>query len=331
MDFLPESSRLATTHGSDEYAYFKCDHVKILVSTSTFATDSPIPLQMLREKKYEITLNPHKRKLSMEELVALAHDCEGIIAGTEEYNAAVFSKLPKLKAISRCGAGMDNVDLEAAKKAGVAVANTPDAPTQAVAELAVCLMLDASRRVSLMDRQMRQGEWKKQMGRLLDSKTVGIVGLGRIGKKVAMLLKGFGVTLVACDPFPDNKWISENGVRLLSLQDLLKISDIVTLHIPQTKENDRIIDSKKLGMMKKGAMLVNTSRGSLVDEEALLQSLQSHHLSVAALDVMQKEPYDGPLKQLDNVVLTPHIGAYAVEARIRMETEAAQNLIRILG
>jgi D-3-phosphoglycerate dehydrogenase len=304
--------------------------LKVFISTTSFAEYDKKPLELLRSAGFEVILNPYKRKLKPEEIVALASDCDGIIAGVEQITEEVLRSLPKLKAISRCGVGLDNVDLEAAEKRGILISNTPNAPSQAVAELTIALILNLLRKVSLSDRRVRNGQWKKEMGQLISGKTVGIIGLGRIGKRVAELLKSFEVKILASEPNPDKKWVRKNKINLVSMDELLKESDIVTLHIPYTEQNRNLINSERLKIMKRGAILINTSRGGLIDEMALYQALKSGHLGGAALDVTEVEPYQGPLTELDNVIITPHIGSYAVEARIQMETEAAMNLIRML-
>ena len=304
--------------------------MKIFISTTSFAEYDKKPLELLRSAGFEVILNPYKRKLKPEEIVALASDCDGIIAGVEQITEEVLRSLPKLKAISRCGVGLDNVDLEAAEKRGILISNTPNAPSQAVAELTIALILNLLRKVSLSDRRVRNGQWKKEMGQLISGKTVGIIGLGRIGKRVTELLKSFEVKILASEPNPDKKWVRKNKINLVSMDELLKESDIVTLHIPYTEQNRNLINSERLKIMKRGAILINTSRGGLIDEMALYQALKSGHLGGAALDVTEVEPYQGPLTELDNVIITPHIGSYAVEARIQMETEAAMNLIRML-
>jgi D-3-phosphoglycerate dehydrogenase len=305
--------------------------MKVLISTSSFGEHDMSPVRLLESHGFEIVLNPYKRKLKPEEVVELARDCEGIIAGVEQLTEEVFKKLPKLRAVSRCGVGTDNVDLEAARKRGIGISSTPNAPTQSVAELTVALILNLLRHVSLLDRRVHGGTWNREMGRLLYGKTVGIVGLGRIGKRVAELLRPFEVKILASEPTPDKKWMEENEISLTPLEKLLRESDIVTLHIPYSKQNLNLINAEKLMIMKRGAILINTSRGGLVDEAALYQALLNGHLSGAALDVMEVEPYNGPLKDLDSVILTPHVGSYALEARVQMEMEAAKNLIRMLA
>lgn len=304
--------------------------MKVLISTASFAEHDRAPLDLLKSSGFEIILNPYKRKLKPEEVMELARDCEGIIAGVEQLTEEVFKKLPKLRAVSRCGVGTDNVDLEAARKRGIRINSTPNAPTQSVAELTVALILNLLRQVSLLDRRVHGGTWSREMGRLLSGKTIGIVGLGRIGKRVAELLRPFGVKILASEPKPDKKWAEENKISLTSLEELLRESDVVTLHIPYSEKNLNLINAEKIKIMKRGAILINTSRGGLVDEGALYQALLSGHLSGAALDVMEVEPYQGPLKDLDSVILTPHIGSYALEARVQMEMEAAKNLISML-
>lgn len=305
--------------------------MKILISTSSFGEHDKSPVQLLESRGFEIVFNPYRRKLEQDEVVELAKDCGGIIAGIELLNEGVFKKLPRLKAISRCGTGLDNVDLGAAKRRGIAVRSTPESPTQAVAELTLALILSSIRRINSMDRQLHSGVWNREMGRLLSGKTVGIIGLGRIGRRVVTLLRPFGVKILANEPKPDKKWVRENKISLASLKKLLKESDVVTLHVPYTEETRNLINSERLKTMKKEAILINTSRGGLVDETALYGAIKSGSLGGAALDVMEAEPYRGPLTKLDNVILTPHIGSYALEARVQMEVEAAKNMIEMLG
>ncbi len=302
--------------------------MKILISTSTFGKFDRKPIEKLEEKGYEVILNTHGKKLTKEQTLELAKDCSGIIAGTEIYDSEILGKLNSLKIISRVGIGLDSIDLKKAKMQGVSIYKTPDGPTQAVSELALNLILTTLRRTNLMDGEIRTGIWNKRMGRLLSGKTIGIIGLGRIGKRLAQLISPFNCKVVASDPFPDKEWAEENEVNLCSLDDLLRYSDVVSLHIPYTPENQKILDAKKLSLMKNTAILVNTSRGGLIDEEALYDCLQNKRLGGAALDVMELEPYTGPLKELNNTVLTPHVGSYAQESRIMMETNAVENLIK---
>lgn len=307
---------------------------KVLIATTSFGKDDASPMEALHREGFQIITNTKGRKLEREELLELAKDCEGIIAGTEKYDETVIAWLPKLKAISRCGAGMDNVDFKTAEKRGILVSGTPEAPVEAVAELAVALMLCTLRKIPQMERNVKAGMWKKEMGFLLQGKKVGIIGFGRIGRRVAELIKAFGAVAVAFDPYADVKTAEKMDVKLFSkeggLEKLLEQSDIITIHAPYSKENENLLGKKELMRMKLGAVLVNTARGGLVDEKELRKALENGKIGAAALDVTAEEPYNGPLARMENVVLTPHIGSYAREARVRMETEAVSNLVMML-
>ncbi|MEW6614417.1 MAG: phosphoglycerate dehydrogenase [Thermodesulfobacteriota bacterium] len=296
--------------------------MKILISTSSFAEYDRTPLDTLMEHELEFQLNPHKRTLSGEELTNLCQGCAGLIAGTERITADVLQKLSELKVISRCGVGVENVDITAADKLGIKVFNTPDAPTLAVAELTIGLMLNLLRKVCDMDRKLRNGHWQKKMGNLLFCKKIGIVGFGRVGKKVAEFLKPFGCEIAYADPFVEDGLME---LKRLSLEELLVWADIVSIHV---SGNEKLLGKREFKIMKKGAWLVNSSRGGIVDEDALHNALKAGDLSGAALDVFAKEPYNGSLKDLNSVILTPHIGSYAKEARIQMETQAVENLLK---
>lgn len=295
---------------------------KIAITTSTFGEYDEKPMIVLKEKGYKVEVNPYGRKLKEKEVVTFCKDAVGIIAGTEALSDVSMSSMGNLKVISRCGGGIDNVDLGAADRLGIKVFNTPDAPVLAVAELTIGLMLDLLRKVCWMDRETHIGQWQKRMGSLLQGKKVGINGFGRIGKKVAELLWPFSCEIAYTDPFAGDGLL---GLRRLSLKDLLGWADIVTLHV---SVHDKLIGVNEFQQMKKGAWLINTSRGGVVDESALYNYLKNGHLSGAALDVFEEEPYTGPLKELDNVILTPHIGSYARESRIEMERKAVENLLK---
>jgi D-3-phosphoglycerate dehydrogenase len=306
---------------------------RILISPSSFGKENPSPLDALRDAGYEVILNPHGRKLTEDEVVNLVLEAKpvGMIAGVEPLTARVLEQAKDLKVISRCGIGLDNVDLNAARSKGIAVLNTPDAPTEAVAELTIGLIFDLLRRISFLDRELRKGNWRKETGSLLRDRRVGIVGLGRIGKRVAQLLVALSAKVAGTDIKPDFEWLQANQVPLVSLEDLLKESEILCLHVSYTADNKHLIGKKEMGAMREGAYLLNLSRAGVVDEGALYLMLASGHLSGAALDVFDQEPYNGPLTKLDNVVLTPHIGSYAREARLEMEMQAVKNLLSVLN
>lgn len=296
----------------------------IAISTTSFAEYDKAPLELLESSGYKALLNPHGRKIKPEELIELAKDAIGLIAGTELINKNIISKLPSLRVISRCGAGLENVDIKAAKRFNIKVVNTPDASTLAVAELTVGLILNLLRKINKMDSAIRSGKWQKLMGNLLLNKKIGIIGLGKIGNKVAELLKPFGCEIAYTDP---NIKTVARGFKNMSKGELLRWADIISVHASSA---DKILGEKEFKILKKGAWIINVSRGETVEEAVLFKALKENKISGAAIDVFVEEPYFGKLKELDNVILTPHIGSYAKEARIGMELEAVKNLIKAL-
>lgn len=303
----------------------------VAIGVSTFGAADPAPRELLAEAGAQLVENPHGRTLDEAEVAELLRGADGLIAGTEPLTAQVLEDAPRLRAISRVGVGTDNVDLTAAARLGIAVFNTPDAVTQAAAELTLGGLLAVLRHIHFMDQELREGRWTRKMGSLLSGKTVGIVGLGRVGKRVAGLLEPFGVTTLGYDIFPDTAWAQSHGVRIVPFDRLLAGSDVVTIHTSRSPDVGPIFGRDELALMKHGAILVDTARGEVLDEDALVESLRDGRLAGAYLDVFAKEPYGGPLRELENVLLTPHAGSYAQEARVRMETEAVEQLLGFLG
>ena len=301
---------------------------KLVISTSSFDVNNNGALQQLIKEGMHVVQNSHGRKLTETEAIALlGDDAVGMIAGIEPLTEQVLRSAKKLKVISRCGAGLDNVDLDAAKDQGIIVLNTPEAPAQAVAELTMGLILTALRNICQTDRMLRAGQWPRTQGRLLAAQQVGIIGLGRVGRRVAHLCQAFGAEVVAHDSYVAQ---SPQGVQLVSLEELLGKADIVSLHLTYDAQTHHLLDKEAFARMKRGAILINTARGGLIDETALAEALRSGHLDAAALDVFEQEPYSGPLIQCDNAILTSHVGSLAREARQRMELEAAENLLHAL-
>lgn len=303
----------------------------VLISTSTFGEVSAAPLELLKSKGHSVTLNPHKRQLKEDEAIALLQDVDALVAGTEKLNAGVLAKAPKLKVISRVGTGTDNVDIAAAKERGIPVFNTPDAHVDAVAELVLGGTLAVLRKLGETDRSIRRGEWKKPMGSLLRGKTVGIVGLGRIGRALVRLLRPFDVKVLAVDPHMDGAFCDEHGVRPTWIEDLVVQSDVITLNLAFTSGAKNLLSAELIQKLKPTAVVVNCARGGILDEPALLAFLKANPDAGAYLDTFDAEPYKGPFAELDNVLLSAHIGSYAREARVRMEMDAVENLLRGLG
>lgn len=299
--------------------------MKIGISTSTFARYSETPLKMLQERGIEYVQNETGRTLTEDEIIHLLQGCVAVAAGTEPLNRHVLESLPELKIISRCGTGIDNIDPDYARDRGIIIRNTPEGPVQAVAELTVGLMLSLLRQIPKQDRNLRSGIWKKHMGNLLHGKKVGIIGFGRIGHAVATLLEPFQVEIAYNDPHCDDPDYPKIG-----LDNLMNWSDIVTLHCAKPEGKSWLLDRGRLALMRQGSYLINAARGGLIDPNALYGLLMAGHLGGAALDVYTKEPYEGPLRNMDNVILTPHIGSYAREARILMEQDTIRNLLAAL-
>jgi D-3-phosphoglycerate dehydrogenase len=299
----------------------------IFVALSNFGQVDPRPLELLKESGVQIHLNTTGKRLTKEEVVKEAARFEGIIAGLEPYDKDVLGQLPKLKCISRCGVGIDNIDTIVAKQKDIAVFNTPYSVIQAVAELTIGMIFDLLRKITLQTQSMRSSKWERMIGSQLAGKKVGIIGLGRIGRKTAEILQKLGAQVCGYDIKPDLQWSAANHIAIVSLEKLLQESDIVSLHVSPDPTLPFCLGPLEISQMKKGAFLVNTSRGSAIDEKALLNALQNNALSGAALDVFSQEPYLGPLNQLTNVIVTPHIATFTQESRLEMEMEAVQNLL----
>lgn len=253
---------------------------------------------------------------------------DGVLASVEHYTRHVLED-SKLRAIARVGVGYDSIDIAAATERGVAVAITPGTNQHSVAEQAIAFITSIFRDLAARDHEVRRGVWRRNPVRRLAGNTLGLVGFGRIGKAITPRALGLGLKVMAYDPFPDHEFARQHGVRLASLDELLTSSDIVSLHLPCTAETTDIINAATLSRMKRGAVLINTARGGLVDEDALLAALTSGQLSAAGLDVLKVEPplHDHPLLQLANVTFAPHMGGLDQESLDAMGVLAAQCLV----
>lgn len=300
--------------------------MQILISTSSFNLDNFSELSVIRSSGIEVKLNPFKTRLTEDQVIELlGAESVGLIAGLESLNSRVLRSATALKVIARVGTGLDSVDLGEAAKLGIKVLNTPDAPTSAVAELTLGHILGLLRNIAKSDRQIRDNKWQGQMGTLLETKTVGVVGFGRIGQRVAKLVASFGAKVIVSDPYTDT-----TEYENCALDELCQLVDVLTLHLPYVEKTHNLIGSRQFQLMKKGSFVINVSRGGLIDEIALLQALESEHIAGAALDCFEQEPYFGPLSKLKNVQMTAHMGTYARETRDQMEREASLLLVKAL-
>lgn len=304
--------------------------MKILASPSSIGQISLKPFELLEANGYEVVKNPFGRKLTEDETITLGKDCVGIVAGVETLDSIVIDSLPNLKCISRVGVGMDSVDISYAENKGIKVLNTPNGPTRAVAELTLGLTLSLLRKIPNAHYDLKNRIWKKQTGNLLFEKKVGVLGLGRIGRMVAEMFRSLGNPVIGYDLYPDMDWAEKNNVEILSLEQLLNQCDIITIHIPGNSDGSPVLNQEELSYLKDGAFLVNVSRGGVINEDTLYEMLTNEKLSAAALDVFSNEPYSGKFCDLDNVILTPHIGSYAKEGKLKMEVDAVMNLINAL-
>lgn len=308
--------------------------MKILVTPTSFTkAENTQAREKLERFADEIVYNPYGRPIKAEELPALLCGVDGYIAGLDYITADVLLNAPaSLKIISRYGAGVDRVDLPAAKAKGIAVTNTPGTNAVAVCELAFALMLSLARSVVRLDKAVRKGEWPRNDGMELKGKTLGIAGLGAIGKSIAKRARAFEMNVVAYDPYFDADFGAANDVANVSLDELLSISDVVTLHMPLNEKTHHIIGEKAFAGMKKGVLLINTARGGLIDEAAAIEALKSGQLGGLGLDVYEAEPVcESPLIAFENVVMTPHTGAHTKEAIAGMGIMAVDNLIEVLS
>ncbi len=294
--------------------------MKIAIGPSSFAGADSKPMQMLKKAGFEIVDNPFKRRLTQKETIEHLQGAVGLIAGLEPLNEEVLQACPGLKVIARVGIGMDNVDMDACKKRGIKVSNTPDGPTNAVAELVLAALLTIGRGIVPANDALHRGEWKKNIGFSLSHLKVFIIGAGRIGQKVQDTLGALGCVAKTYDPFVTSDFDT--------LEEGLQWGEVVTLH---AAGNEEIIGHKEIALMQDGVVILNSARGGLINEDALYEGLKSGKVMNAWLDVYPFEPYDGKLTTLPNIVLTPHISSYTRQCRLSMETEAVENLIRDLN
>lgn len=286
----------------------------------------------LEEQVGEVIYNPTGKPLTSGEVERLLPGIDGYIAGLDGIDANALRAADRLKVISRYGVGIDNVDLDAAHCKGIIVTNTPGANSVSVAELALGLILALARQIPEAVEAMHQGKWPRYAGISLEGKTIGILGLGAIGKQLARRLAGFDCTLLAYDPYADAAFASNNHVELTSMEDVIRQSDFISLHLPLLPETHGLVNAAFLSQMKLGSFLVNTSRGEVVDESALLQALQSGHLKGAGLDAFTVEPPDPhhPLLSLPQVIATPHLGAQTDGATSNMGWFALCDCLAVL-
>ncbi len=299
-----------------------------------FNTPAPY-LDILERNGFEVRY-PENRQLargetSDEEVIANLREADAVIAGGESYAANIIQALPKLRVIARAGVGYDRVDIPTATAHGVAVTITPNSNHECVAEHTLAMLFACAKNILPSDTATRAGNWNRILTEPVRGKTFGIVGLGRIGRSVAVRVKALGMKVLAAEAFPQEAFVSAQGIELVPLEELLARSDYVSLHCPMCTETSGLINHKTLALMKSGSTLINTARGKLVVEADLLAALQSGHLRAAGLDVFEKEPAcaENPLFALPNVVLSPHMGGMDTLSLENMGIESAENIVNL--
>jgi D-3-phosphoglycerate dehydrogenase len=302
--------------------------MKLFVSTHPFSSTSTEPMRLLKYNEFDVRLNPFEHKISTQELANVIGDAEVLIAGTEKITEEVFKNAPNLKLISRVGIGLDGIDFDLCKKYDVRVAYTPDAPSMAVAELCVGMILDLARKVTFTDKNIKNGIWQRHMGTLLYGKTVGIFGMGRIGKSLVHLLSPFNVNFLVHDINPDIALGRLHKIKYATKVEVLKYSDVISVNLPLKQDTQNYITKRELELMQSHTILINTARGGIINEADLYNALKNNVIAGAAVDVFEEEPYKGNLIELDNVLLTCHMGASTIDSRTDMEVQAVEEAIR---
>jgi len=304
---------------------------KVYVTAKSFGKVVSDGLKIL-EKVAEIKRNPYDRPMTEEELIQSLKDVDAVVLGVDKCSRKVIESLERVRVIGRHGVGLDNVDLDAATEKGIIVTYTPHVNADSVADHTWALLLALARKIIPADASTKAAQWEgyKFIGTELSDKTLGILGLGAIGQRVAKRAKGFDMNLLYYDKRRNEALEKEIGVTYVDLERLLRESDILTIHAALTSETKKMIGTRELQMMKKTALLINTARGEIIDEKILVQALREGWIAGAALDVFEREPPTQLLK-IGNVVLTPHIASYTVEALRRMDTMVAEDIVKVLA
>ena len=308
---------------------------KVLITqpwSTSIVTEFDTYVSWLKEKDCEVIVDQKRTRHSEQEVIDILPGLYAHICGVEAYTAKAMEYADQLKIISRIGVGYDTIDIPAATKKGIAVATTPGAGAETVAEHAFAVMAALTRRIVQLDKAVRNGEWKMVAGPSLYRKTLGIIGLGAIGKQLAKIVSGFDMKILAYDLSIDEEYAKKNNIKSVSLEELLKNSDYISLHVPLNDGTKYLIGEKELKMMKSSAQIVSTCRGKVINEEALYRALKNNTISAAALDVYEKEPVnmDNPLLTLDNIIVTPHNAGTSLEGKNKVVGVAVKNVLKFI-
>jgi len=304
----------------------------VVITTYPFGIPNSTPINLLQTYNINFSLNQIGRKYSREEHHKILRETnpEAIIAGTEQYNVEALDLCPNLKIIARVGVGIDSVDLIACKNRGIVVTNGPETCTNAVAEITICQILNALRRVPQVSQNLKNLGWNRFIGREIRDCNIGIIGVGRIGSLVLEKLQSLKPRQIFINDIDPTKLIDRPRATSVSLSYLLNVSDVVTIHIP-LDDNYHFIGTRELQMMKTDACILNYSRGGIIDENALLKHVQNNKEFQAVIDTFENEPYTGPFIHEDQIIITPHLGSCTTAARLKMETQAVEDIINFIN
>jgi phosphoglycerate dehydrogenase-like enzyme len=304
---------------------------KMLITPRSLTQGGHPALKRFGEAGYEVVMSRPGAQPSEEELIALLPGCAGMLAGVEPVTSRALEAAKDLKVIGRNGVGIDNIDLEAARRLGIRICPAIGSNTRGVAELTIGLMLALTRSIPFSDAALKSGRWERRMGFELEDKALGLIGCGRIGRDAARMALALGMRVLAFDPVQDVTLAGANGFRYVAMKEVLSKSDVISLHCPPSKDGKAVIDTQAIARMKKGVLIINTARAALLDEKAVLEGLGSGRIAGLATDVFDREPPgDSPLIKHSRVIATPHVGGYTAESVDRAVTMAVDMMLDCL-
>jgi D-3-phosphoglycerate dehydrogenase len=302
----------------------------VLITSRSFGQVSEEPLNLLKKNNFEV--NFYNETYDEEKFINMIGNYDALIIGAHEFSRKAIERARRLKIVCKHGAGLDNIDLEAARQHNIMITNVPATNSNAVADIAFGLMLDVARQISYGAGRVKQGSWDRIIGTDVCNKTLGLIGFGAIARNVAKRAAGFGMNVLAYDPFVNNLSDEFSYIKLVSFEEVIMQADFLSIHVPLNENTRNLIAQQQLDMMKKGSFIINTSRGGIVNEEDLYTYLTNGHLAGAGLDVTEKEPPTGsPLLRLDNVTILPHIGMYSKEAINAVSLICARNVVKMFN
>lgn len=306
--------------------------MKVLVTATNYSKYCQKGKQIFLDAGVEVVENPHERPYTIPELRQIVPEIDAVVAGVDTWNEEIFSHARRLKVVARFGVGVDNIDLEAAKRRGIVVCNTPGINSAAVAEQTVALMLSLLRRVPELNQSVRMGFWTRPMFHELKSRKIGFLGFGKIARHAAEMLRGFHPEMLAYDKYPDDDAAGRLGVRMVLAEALLREADIISVHLPAVEETHHFLRNETFGQMKTGVYIVNTARGSIVNEKDLAEALRQGKVAGYGTDVFEEEPVrkENPLFAFENYIATPHVSAETYENCETTSIVTASSVLAVL-